>query len=77
MRFRRNLAAQAPAAPDGQDRVVLNPDLQLDLLRDREGVIDLDSKIANGAFKLRVPKQQLYGCQVAGLLVDLRRLRSA
>jgi len=52
--------------------VVLNPDLQLDSLRDREGVIDLDSEIANGAFKLRVPEQQLYG-----LLVDLRRLRSA
>ena len=56
---------------------MLNPDLQLDLLRDREGVIDLDSEIANGALKLRVPEQQLYGPQVAGLLVDLRRLRSA
>ena len=39
--------------------MALNPDLQLDLLRDREGVIDFDSEIANGAFKLRVPEQQL------------------
>jgi DICT domain-containing protein len=56
--------------------VVLNPDLQLDLLRDREGVIHLDPEIANGALQLRMAEQQLYRPQVAGLLVDLRRLRS-
>jgi hypothetical protein len=57
--------------------VVLNPDLQLDLLRDREDVIHLDSEIANCARRFGVPEQQLFGSQLAGLMADLRRLRSA
>ena len=51
--------------------------LQFDLLRDGEGVIHLDPEIANGTLQLRVPKQQLHRSQVAGLLVNLSRLRPA
>jgi hypothetical protein len=54
--------------------VVLNPDLELDLLRDREDVIHLDSEMANRASKFDVPEQQLFRPQVGGLIVDLRRL---
>jgi hypothetical protein len=35
-------------------------------------VIDLDAEIADRAFELRVPKEQLDGSQVARLLVDLQ-----
>jgi hypothetical protein len=33
---------------------------QLDLLRDAERVIDLDAKVADGAFELRMPEEQLH-----------------
>jgi hypothetical protein len=56
--------------------LVLEP-LQLDLLGDGEGVIHLDPEIANGALQFRVAEQQLNRPQVAGLLVNLCRLRSA
>ena len=48
---------------------------QLDLLRDAEGVIDLDAKIADRAFELRMPEEKLNRSQIPRLLVDLRRLR--
>jgi hypothetical protein len=38
--------------------------------------IDLDAEIANRAFELRMPKQQLNCSQIAGLFVYLGRLRS-
>jgi hypothetical protein len=38
-------------------------------------VIDLDAEIANRAFQLRVPEEQLNGSQVARFLVDLCSLR--
>jgi hypothetical protein len=57
--------------------VVLNPNLELDLLRHREELVHLDSEMANGACKFGVPEQQLYGSQLASLMADLRRLRSA
>jgi len=56
---------------------VLRSGLQLHLLRDGKSVVHLDSKIADGALQLRVAEQQLYGSQVAGLPVNLCRLRSA
>src|SRR6516165_8011913 len=51
--------------------------LKFDLLRDAERVINLDPEITHGALQLRVTKQQLHRSQVAGLLVNLCRLRSA
>jgi hypothetical protein len=38
---------------------------KLNLLRDAEGVADLDAEIADGTFKLRMFKEQLYGSKVA------------
>jgi hypothetical protein len=49
---------------------------QLDLLRDAERIIDLDAEVANCAFELRVPEEQLHRPQVAGLLLNLRHLCS-
>jgi len=51
--------------------------LKFDLLRDAERIINLDAEITHGALQLRVPKQQLHCSQIAGLLVNLCRLRSA
>jgi len=45
---------------------------EFDLLGDAERVIDLDAEVADGAFELRVPKQQPHCSQVAGLRVNLR-----
>jgi hypothetical protein len=50
---------------------------QLDLLGDAEGVVDLDAKVADRAFELHVPEEQLDRPQVARLLIDLGRVRSA
>ena len=50
---------------------------ELDLLRDAERIVDLDPEIANGALQLRVAEQQLLRSQVAGLPVNLGRLRAA
>jgi hypothetical protein len=47
---------------------------KLNLLRDAEGVIDLDTEIADGAFELRMSEEELYGSQVPRLLINLRRL---
>ena len=47
---------------------------ELDLFRDAERI--LDAEVANGAFQLCVPEEQLDRPQVAGLLVNLRHLCS-
>ena len=49
---------------------------ELDLFRDAERIVDLDAEVANGAFQLCVPEEQLDRPQVAGLLVNLRHLCS-
>jgi hypothetical protein len=51
--------------------------LKFDLLRDAGRIIDLDPEITHGALQLCVAEQQLNCSQVAGLLVNLCRLRSA
>ena len=51
--------------------------LKFDLLGDAERIINLDAKITHGALQLRVAEQQLHCSQIAGLLVNLCRLRSA
>jgi hypothetical protein len=40
------------------------------LLRDRESVIDLDAKISDCAFNLRMAEQQLHGSQIASSAID-------
>lgn len=50
--------------------------LQLNLLRDSQGVIYLDAKVANRAFELCVTEQYLDSSQVTRLLVNLRCLGS-
>jgi hypothetical protein len=67
------VGASRPCAWRGRDICLSS---QLNLLRDAERVIDLDAEITDRAFELRVPEEQLDGSQVAGLLVDLGRLRS-
>jgi hypothetical protein len=48
--------------------------LHLRLLRHFESVVDLNPKVANRAFQLAVPEQQLNGPKVLGATVDQRRL---
>lgn len=49
--------------------------LQLNLFADLQSIIDLDTKIANRAFQLRMTQQQLDGPKISCLPVDLGRLR--
>jgi hypothetical protein len=49
----------------------------LNLLGNRQGIIDFDAKITDGAFDLGVTEQQLYSSQVSSLSVDQCRLGSA
>jgi hypothetical protein len=42
-----------------------------------QGIFDINAKIADSAFNLRVTEQYLNGTQVAGLFVDQRCLRPA
>ena len=51
--------------------------LQIDLLRHGQGVIDLNPEIADGTFQLRMTEEQLNSAQVAGLAIDLRGLCTA
>src|ERR1700738_560395 len=44
----------------------------VDLFSYREGIIDLDSEVPDGAFDFGVAKQELYGSQVAGATIDQR-----
>jgi hypothetical protein len=51
--------------------------LEVNLFGNRQGVINLDAKIANGAFELCVTKQNLNGAQISCLPVNQGRLGSA
>ncbi len=42
-----------------------------------QSILYIDSKVADGAFDLRVAKQDLYGAQIARLLINNRRLGPA
>ena len=46
------------------------------LLGDLERVVNLNAEIPDGAFKLRVAEEQLYGSEVAGSPVDQGWLRT-
>jgi hypothetical protein len=47
---------------------------ELDLLRERQGIIDFDLEVTDGALDLGMSEEQLDCSQIAGLTVDLRRL---
>ena len=51
--------------------------LHLGALGKYEGVLHINAQIADGALDLCVAQQDLYSAQVASLLVDDGRLRSA
>jgi len=51
--------------------------LHLRLLRHFESVVDLDPKVADCAFQLGVPEQQLDGSKILRATVDQRRLGAA
>ena len=53
------------------------PVSQIDLLRNLQSIVDLDSKISDGALKLPVTEEKLAGAKVARLLVDERDLGSS
>ena len=42
-----------------------------------QSILYIDTKVANGAFDLRVAKQNLYSAQIARLLINNRRLGTA
>ena len=48
--------------------------LQLNLLRQAQRVLDLNSEVANSALQLRVTQQKLHRALVSSLLVSLRGL---
>ena len=47
---------------------------ELNLLRDREGVVHLDAQVSDGTLQLAMAEKQLTGPEVAGLLVEQRNL---
>ncbi len=54
----------------------LPPGSDVNLLYDREGIVDLDAEVSNGALHLSKPKKQLYCPQIPSSTVDQRRLGS-
>lgn len=55
----------------------LPPKSDVDLFCSREGVVDLDAQISNGALDLSMPQKELHGSQVAGTAIDQGRLGPA
>lgn len=49
----------------------------LGLLRDLQGIVDLDAKVPHRRLQLGVPEERLNSTQVLGSTVDERRLRPA
>jgi len=48
----------------------------VDLFSYREGIIDLDAEVSDGAFDFGVTEQELHGPQVLGSTINKCRLRS-
>jgi hypothetical protein len=63
----RVLGRAGPLCPGSSD---------LKFLGDLKGIVDLDTKISQGAFNLRMAEQELHRSQVAGPAIDQRRLGS-
>jgi len=76
--YRRSSAAEETSVNRGErprrGRAARLGRSDFDLLRDAERVVDLDTEVPDGAFEFRVSEQQLDRSQIAGLLVNLRRL---
>ena len=60
-----------------QSASALPPKSDVDLFCYREGVIDLDAEISNGALDLNMSQKELYGSQLAGSAIDQGRLGPA
>jgi hypothetical protein len=56
---------------------VLKADLDVDLPRDCQGILDFNAKLADGALQLGVAKQELNRADVAGAAVGQCRLGAA
>src|SRR4029453_2973616 len=50
--------------------------LDLGLLGDFQGIVNLNAEIPDGALELRVPEQQLHGSEISGPSVDQRCFRA-
>jgi hypothetical protein len=61
----------------GQSMSALPGISDIDLFGYREGIIDFDPEVSDGAFDFGVAKQELHGPQVASSAVDQRRLGSS
>lgn len=48
--------------------------LEIDLLRDLQSVVDLNTEVSDCAFQLVVTQEQLAGAEVSGFLIDQRHL---
>jgi len=59
-----------PAVATGTTR------LDLGLLGDFQGIVNLDPEISDGAFEFLVPEQQLHGSEISGPSVDQRSFRA-
>lgn len=46
------------------------------LLRDLDGIVDFDAKVAHGALDLGVPEQELHCAQVSRPAIDQHRFRA-
>ena len=54
-------------------RAAAEQDLDFRLFGNLQGVIDLDTEVADGALQFGMPEQQLDGAQILRALVDQRR----
>ena len=62
---------------EGQSVSALPRRLDVNLLRNRDGIVYLDAKISNRAFDFGVTKKQLHGPQISGAPINQRCLGSA
>ena len=53
------------------------PGSDVNLLGQRQRIVDLDPEVSDGALELRVSEQELNRSEVSGLAVNLRRFRPA
>ena len=62
----------ARRGPNGSGRACLlcPGSSDVNLFRNGEGIIDLDTEVPDSAFDLGVTKQELHGAQIAGTSVD-------
>jgi hypothetical protein len=64
-------------APQRGKRLLTRLSSELDLLGDGERIVNFDTKVAHGAFQLRMAEQQLNCAEIASLLIKLLHLGSA